>query len=427
MILFGFEISDQTFVIAGIALILLVVVQLTFWVGGSIGSWVAARKRFQVDLQILQEKLEAAKLERVIAEGEAGWSGLRTFRVSKLVREAENITSIYLTPQDRRPLPFFRPGQFLTFSFEFPDEKKPVVRCYSLSDAPNPEFYRCTIKAVPPPPDQPDAPPGRISNYVNSRLQEGDLVHVKAPAGSFYIDLNDERPVILLAGGIGITPLFSMLASIVKFQPHRRVVLFYGGKNSADHAFKNEIQAIAQRHRNIHVVNCYSEPLDSDRLGETHDINGWVNLELVQSMLPSSNFLFYICGPPAFMESMVQGLETWGVPTKSIHYEAFGPASIRKTGEQKPKVSQPDRMTKIRFARSDVEVEWSPEFDSILDAAEQAGVDVDSGCRAGNCGSCQIAILKGKTRFTKEPGCEPQEGCTLSCISIPEGDLEIDG
>ena len=418
--------SDNLFMISGILLILLVLVQLSFWVGGSVGSFLADRKQFQVNLEILQEKLEAARLETAVAEGDAGWKGLRTFVVSRLQKETEGITSIYLTPQDRRPLPFFRPGQHVTFSIDLPGEQQPVVRCYSLSNAPNAEFYRCTIKRIPASAKLPDGPAGKISGLFNEKLEEGDLVKIKSPAGNFHLDLNSNQPVILLAGGIGITPIYSMLASIVSHQPHRRVVIFYGGKNSTDHAFKNELRSIAARHRNVHLINCYSNPGEQDRQGVDFDIRGRVTPGLVRSTLPSSNFEFYLCGPASFLSSLIEGLEDWGVPRERIHHETFGRSSMQKLTTRKAQGNQATGGCTIRFSRSDVEVEWKEECETILDVAEAAGVQMDSGCRVGNCGTCQVGILQGRIRYQQDPGSAPEDDNVLSCVALPDGNVELD-
>lgn len=420
--------NEDIFLVAGIALILLVVLQMSFWVGGAFNRYLADKQKLKLKLKILEQKLNAAKVERQIVEGESAWNGLRSFRVSKLVQESTNIRTIYLTPQDRRPLPFFRPGQYLTFSFEFPHEKKPVVRCYSLSDAPNAEFYRCTVKKVDAFADPTHQSTGLVSTYLNDELQEGDIVQVKAPGGQFYLDLDDNQPVILLAGGIGITPLYSMLASIVKFQPHRRVVLFYGAKNSREQALRSEINGIVNKHRNVHVVNCFSDPLDADKIGSHYDVKGWVTPELLKSTLPSNNFQFFACGPNVFMSSLVDGLIDWGVPMDHIHTEAFGPSSVSCV---KSDLDDPTEMCdrpacKIRFTRSSVEVDFDSRLESILEAAEQVGVDIDSGCRAGNCGSCEISILKGKAKYLKNTGLNLSEGHALSCVTRPDGDVEVD-
>lgn len=423
-VLFG---TDDLYLLGGSALVLLVIAQLAVWVGGGLNRCFADKKKLRLNLQILEQQLAAARVEREIAEGEVGWQGWRSFRVSKLVREQDAITSVYLTPEDRRPLPFYRPGQYLTFQFPFPDEKKPLVRCYSLSDAPNSEFYRCTIKQVKRTAESGEAIAGKVSSYIHRQLREGDLIKAKAPSGHFHLDLNDNQPVVLLAGGIGITPLYSMLASIVQFQPHRRVILFYGGKNSGDYALRSEIAGLASRHRNIHLINCFSEPLETDRLGVDFDVHGWVTPELLKSTLPANNFQFYLCGPGPFMTGLFAGLQDWGVPTAHIHFEAFGPSSITRPKTSLPPEASCDRpVCKIRFARSAVEVDFDDQLESILEAAEQVGIDIDSGCRAGNCGTCEIAILKGKAKYLKEAGVQPPEGHALSCVTTPDGDLEID-
>ena len=176
--MFEFEIfaSDNFFLISGITLILMVVVQMSFWVGGSISRHFAQKQQTKLSLAILEQKLAAAKIDRQITEGAVGWQGLRTFVVAKMVREAKEVTSVYLRPQDQRPLPFYKPGQYLTFSIDFPNEKKPIVRCYSLSDAPNQEYFRVTVKKALAQRDQSDAPAGRASSFVNDELQVGDLL-----------------------------------------------------------------------------------------------------------------------------------------------------------------------------------------------------------------------------------------------------------
>lgn len=431
--------SDNFYLISGVVLILMVVVQMSFWVGNSISSHFALKKQNKLSLEILEQKLEAAKIDREITEGSAGWQGLRTFIVAKLVREAKDVISVYLRPQDQRPLPFYKPGQYLTFSLDFPNEKKPIVRCYSLSDAPNKEYFRVSVKKVPAPRDQPDLPSGRVSSFFNEELQVGDLLHCKSPNGAFHIDLGDDRPVILLAGGIGVTPIYSMLATIIQLQPHRRVIVFFGGINSDNHPFRNEMKQISKKNRNVHVVTCYSNPAENDRLGVDFDVKGWVSIDLLRSTLPSNNFNYYLCGPGPFMSSLVAGLDDWGVPASQVHSEAFGPSADRrsvqrrqKTNAENPRkmVAQDDSATnttsKVVFKKSKVAVDWTEDFESILDAAEDCGIELDSGCRAGNCGTCEVALLLGKVKYAKEPGCEPEEGSALSCVAKPVGNVEID-
>lgn len=416
--------TESIYLIGGIALILLVVAQLSFWVGSTVSQLLADRKQQALNLKILEEKLSTAKVQRIVSEGESGWNGLRSFVVEKLVRETADIVSIYLRPQDQRPLPFFQPGQYLTFHFEFPGESKPLVRCYSISSVPNDDFYRISVKKI----VGADSTTGRVSSYLNDELAEGDILHAKSPTGKFSLDLTDDRPVIMLAAGIGLTPIYCMLATMVKHQPHRRAIVFFGGANSKEHPLRTELLDLAKRNRNIHLVNCYSRPLPTDAMGSDYDVEGRVEIDLVKSMLPATNFHFYLCGPGAFMSALVKGLMDWGVPKNQVHFEAFGPSSIQvmKPPRLESEGTKSDkRECKLLFKKSDVCVDWKEDYESILAAAEENGVVLDSGCRAGNCGTCEIAVLKGRVEIKSECGAKTDEGETLSCVARPLGDVEI--
>ena len=162
---------------------------------------------------------------------------------------AQSQCSFHLEPVDGAPLPSFKPGQYLTFSLDVPDEgsgapgaeresRAAITRCYSLSDRPDPAGYRVTIKRVPPPADRPELPPGVSSSHFHDQVQEGDVLQVKAPAGHFFIDPDASVPAVFIAGGIGITPMMSMLRWCLAEQPGARVHLYYGVRSGADHAFK---------------------------------------------------------------------------------------------------------------------------------------------------------------------------------------------
>jgi len=143
--------------------------------------------------------------------------------VDKVV-EARDVCSFYLAPHDGKPLPRFLPGQYLTFQLRPPGQAKPIVRCYSLSDRPGvPERYRVTIKRVAAPPDKKEIPPGVASNYFHDHLQVGDILDVKAPAGQFVLDLQATTPVVFLAGGVGVTPLLSMINALAEARSSREV------------------------------------------------------------------------------------------------------------------------------------------------------------------------------------------------------------
>ena len=262
----------------------------------------------------------------------------RSFRVeSKVIEDAaQSICSFYLVPEDGQPLPAFLPGQFLTFRLDVPvatGGNEQVIRCYSLSDAPRPNHYRVSIKRVPSPMAS-DVPPGRSSNYFHDQVASGSLLQVRAPSGHFHIDRSD-APVVLIAGGIGITPMLSMLNWSLSEQLGREVWLFYGVRNGRELVMKSQLEALAAEHPNFHLQLCFSNPLPEEVAGHDYQHRGRVDVDLLRVRLPLKPYHFYICGPTPMMESLVQALEDWGVPDAHIHFEAFGPGAEIEMGRVK--------------------------------------------------------------------------------------------
>ncbi|MEM9412207.1 MAG: 2Fe-2S iron-sulfur cluster-binding protein [Planctomycetota bacterium] len=373
-------------------------------------------------IKFAQQKHEAEQKSHT-----GNWEGFREFYVDRLEKNVEMVTSVYLKPVDGKPIIRFNPGQHLSLRFQISGEPKPVIRCYSLSAGPGKEYYRISVKAVDAPPKQPELPPGKVSNYINQQLMVGDRIEVKAPSGAFFLEEKGESPVILLAGGIGITPVLSMLEHLISIDSQRLIVLFYGVRNSREHAFKDYLQAAASRYSNVHVINCYSNPLDTDVINRDYHVKGFVHIDLMKQVLPTNQCRYYMCGPPPFMESVRNGLLEWGVPEGRINFEAFGPASIKKTAqrEQKSMDRQAANAT-VKFASSNKSLPWEGDFDSILELAESKDVNLPSGCRAGSCGTCATKIISGQVQYPDgmTPECEP--GDCLICVAKPKGNVSLD-
>ncbi|MGH6719327.1 MAG: 2Fe-2S iron-sulfur cluster-binding protein [Alphaproteobacteria bacterium] len=379
--------------------------------------------RANVDLVMERRRLEARRTE-------GSWNGFRKLQIARKQQEGGGICSFYLQPHDRKPLPPFRPGQYLTFQLHVPGQPKPVIRCYSLSDSPNnPDYYRVSIKKLTPPRDKPDAPPGLSSSFFHDRLDEGDIVDVKAPGGHFFLDTTKSRPVVLIGGGIGLTPVLSMLNAICESGAKRETWLFYGCRNGADHIMRDHFDRIRKEHDNVRLHICYSDPRpDKDVAGRDYDHGGRVTVDLCKSLLPSSNYEYYLCGPPPFMESLVGGLEAWGVPEADIRFEAFGPATVKRTPTVQHATAEAAAMSglEVTFAKSGKSLAWSAASASLLDFAEEHGVAIDFGCRAGNCGTCLTAIKAGEVSYVNPPGASPEAGSCLTCISVPKTNLTLD-
>lgn len=360
------------------------------------------------------------------ARADAAWSGWREFRVSRREYEDPACTqcSFYLQPVDAQPLPAFKPGQFLTFSLDLPGGLRTITRCYSLSDRPEPTHYRVTIKRVPPPTDHPEFESGLSSNHFHDRVQVGDLLRVKAPSGHFFIDPDAAVPAVLIAGGIGVTPMISMLRWSLVHQPQRVLHFYYGMRNGREHAFKPQLEALAAAHPLLRLHVAYSRPDASDREGLDFQHKGHVDVELLRRTLPHGRHQFYVCGPPAMMQTLVPALAEWGVPLTDLHYEAFGPASIRQPGSND--AVEAAVAVEVQFRRSGRTLAWDGRDASLLDFAERHGIAVESGCRSGGCGSCETRVLEGSVQYEHTPDHDLAPGHCLLCVGRPASALVLE-
>lgn len=376
--------------------------------------------------------------EVVAATGPASgaWSGWREFRVVRREFEdaAQTQCSFHLQPVDGAPLRPFQPGQYLTFSLKVPGDEatahgaeRNITRCYSLSDRPESTGYRITVKRVPPPTAQPELPPGVSSSHLHDRVKVGDVLQVKAPSGHFFIDPDAGVPAVFIAGGIGITPMMSMLRWCLDEQPARPAHLYYGVRSSGDHAFKQVLEALAEAHPAFKLTVVYGRPGPDDVQGSDYQHAGHVDLALLRRTLPHGRHQFYVCGPPPMMQSLVPALREWGVRADDIHFEAFGPASVRPIGpvSNEPVVANSTAMT-VRFSRSGRTLTWDGQDANLLDFAERHGLAVDSGCRSGSCGTCQTRLLSGVVTYADRPDHELPAGQCLLCVGKPQSAVALD-
>jgi ferredoxin-NADP reductase len=410
----------------GLLVLGLLLLQAAAALGVAVQRYRHERAIQQKDVERLQQQLETARIRRLDRGREIdAWSGYRKFEVAEKQEEGGGICSFYLRPHDHKSIPGFRPGQFLTFRLRPDPQEAPVVRCYSLSDAPGRDTYRVTIKRIPPPPKEPDAPPGLVSGFFHDRIETGSIVDVKAPAGGFSLDVSERSPIVLLAGGVGITPLLSMLNAVLDRGFNREVHLFYGVRNLDEAIMGEHFEETVRQHAGrFHMHLCLSsatpDTLPDSTASDIVFHAGYLDVNRLKQVLPSNNFDFYICGPPPMMTGLTGGLDEWGVPSSNIHFEAFGPASVPRA---KPDA---DGAHDVSFLKSGKRLSWDPSCESILAFAEKNGVVIDSGCRAGSCGSCLTAIREGKIEYLRDPSDAPEPGSCLTCISVPSSDLELD-
>ncbi|WP_157215297.1 2Fe-2S iron-sulfur cluster-binding protein [Flavisphingomonas formosensis] len=359
----------------------------------------------------------------------AAWAGLRAFRVRRRDYEDDALgqCSFYLEPVDGAPLPPYKAGQFLTVQLDLPDPRgtfRQVTRCYSLSDSPNSDNYRITIKRIPPPVDRPELPPGLVSGHFHDHVFPGSIVQLRAPAGTFGLDDEPNVPAVLIAGGIGITPLFAMAREALARQPDRAIHLVYGVRDSRELVFEAAIDAMRTQHPHFRVTIVQSCPLSGEAGGPDCQATGFIDIPLLQRVLAQGRHHFYVCGPPPMMASLVPALRVWTGDDAAVRYEAFGPASLASA---EAIAAMPlDRPLAVRFSRSGRTLSWTGEETNLLDFAEHHGVEVESGCRSGSCGTCETTIGTGEVRYAQPPSFEVARGRCLLCVGAPVGDLVLE-
>lgn len=257
-----------------------------------------------------------AQMYKEASEQPGGWMDFKEFEVADKVEESSLITSFYLKPKDGVQLPAFEPGQYITIKLHIPGEKNIVNRQYSLSAAPNSDYYRISVKR-----EADNQPEGKASNYLHDHVNKGDIVELSAPAGDFYLDVNNDAPVVLMSGGVGITPMMSMLETLAANNSSREIVFIHAARNEEAHAFKEHTKQLVNELENARSYVAYAE-----KKPETIcDVEGHISADFLKETVPA-NAVCYVCGPVPFMGEVVGHLSANGIPEEQIKFEFFGPA-----------------------------------------------------------------------------------------------------
>jgi ferredoxin-NADP reductase len=303
------------------------------------------------------------------------------------------------------------PGQFLTFSFLFDGKKE--TRCYSIcSSAARSGYVEITPKRV---------PNGCVSVFLNDRTSIGMTVEATGPFGQFCLKPAEDRKIVLIAAGSGITPMAAMLRYIEDLCLEIEATLLYFVRTQADIMFRREFEQWSERLKNFRYQVVLSKP-DTDWKGA----RGHIDVEFVRVAIPdTAGRVFFLCGPPQFMSAARKILMDLGVPAERIRQETFGGAGA----EPKPASTEARQSGfAIEFARSGKSVP-AAEGQSLLEAAAAAGVDIPSACRQGQCGTCKTRLLSGQVQMTVENGLDDDSrarGFVLTCVGYAVGDVKLD-
>ena len=326
----------------------------------------------------------------------------RPLRVSRIERESQNIRSIYLEAGDDAGLPLFQAGQHLPVRFTLDDQVH--IRTYSLSSAPSDDFMRISVKLE-----------GRVSSHLHERIKVGDVIEARAPQGHFTVASDERRPLVLLAAGVGITPLLSMLREVVyqgqRTRHTRPSWLLQSSRSLADQPFRAELDRLLENgDGTVQVVRVLSQPEPQAQEGVDFDLRGRIDLALVQEVLQIEDYDqadFVLCGPGGFTQALYDELRDLDVDDQRIHAETFGPSTLRRRPDPlAPVIEQPAAATEavtVTFQNAQINARWQPEAGSLLELAESQGLRPEFSCRGGSCGTCRTRLISGQVNYPQPP------------------------
>ena len=243
----------------------------------------------------------------------------RAMIVTGVTRESADVVSIRMAPADGNQAPAFKPGQYVSCTVDFGDGRS-QMRQYSLSDAPDPNSLRISVKRE----DGTGAgtAPGQVSNWIHANVSVGSTLHISPPCGDFTPDTESDEPVLLLSAGVGITPLIASLNRIALHNPQRRVLFAHAARDSQHQAHSADIAQAQQAMPKLQVLTFYENPE-----GAPHAIAGRMDLAHFPAW-PRSQANVYLCGPIGFLQAQWKALLAAGVPVTRLHREVFGPEAL---------------------------------------------------------------------------------------------------
>lgn len=344
---------------------------------------------------------------------------VRRMRIDQLVRETPDALTLVLTDPSGAPVAFV-PGQFLTVQLVLDGER--VRRAYSISScALETARVSITVKRV---------PGGRVSNYLNDRVREGDELEVLGPSGVFTLrpDPAARRHLVLVGGGSGITPLMSIARTALAVEPDTRVALVYGNRSLADVIFREAIDALVIAHpQRFEVRHVLSSPPEGWK-GGMGVLDGPMLLAQLASLAtpPGPEADYYVCGPEPMMAAVRSALrESLGVAAAHIHEERFS----NPAGRKRPATAEGSVHVVSVYARGAArEVSVGPGR-TILEACVAAGIELPYSCAMGGCGACKVRLISGEVTM-EEPNClspdERAQGLVLACIAHPRSPASVE-
>ncbi|MEM7065402.1 MAG: FAD-binding oxidoreductase [Cyanobacteria bacterium P01_B01_bin.77] len=359
--------------------------------------------------------------------------GTQTVRCVQIIQETADVKTFRFRAEPAS-LFDYKPGQFVTLKLNI--NGQPVNRSYSISSSPSrPHILEITVKRVPP--AQAGMPPGLVSNWLHDHLAVGQTLDIQGPFGHFNCIDHPADNYLLVSAGSGITPMMSMAQWLCDIGSSAKIVFIHSARTPEDIICRQRLELLASQNPNLQLAWTLTRPVAGaawtgyrGRLGET----------LLKAIVPDyEQFTTFVCGPQGFMGSTKALFEGLGFPMENYFEESFGSPKVpRKSSSNKnsqpqtnaqsagsePATQTPAIAPVVVFANSNQEVSCDEE-DCLLDVAEQAGIELTSGCRMGSCGVCKHQLLEGTVDYDNEPGglsdSDRKNGQVLVCVARPVG------
>lgn len=344
------------------------------------------------------------------------WKGQLT--VSRIFEETPNVKTFRLVSPDGGALPFtYLPGQFLTLSV--PQAEKAVKRSYTIASSPTQQHYcEITVKRE----DQ-----GVVSRHLHDEISGSALLDIAAPSGKFTFDGDGGDSIVLIGGGVGITPMMSVIRYLTDISWEGQIHLLYCCRTTTDFIFREELENLQRRHSNLQVVATMTRADGTVWMG----MKGRFTKEILSESVPDlARKRIHICGPPPMMDAIISMLETLDVPKENIKTEAFGPAKRPAKPPSDGAVSDAPtaEAATVTFRQSGKSAPL-PADSTVLDVADELDIEIENSCRTGSCGSCKVKLLSGTVTMECEDGLDPgekEDGFILACQAQSAGNVEVD-